>query len=87
MKRQSAGWSERHDGVPGKAVQVDHQVDPGLKALGFQPVESTSLSKFWFQMVNLHPYIQVEDFAPVDADNDGMLAYEARRRRRLTVFV
>ena len=22
----------------------------------FQPVESTSLSKFWFQIVNLHPY-------------------------------
>ena len=27
-----------------------------MKALGFQPVESTSLSKFWFQIVNLHPY-------------------------------
>ena len=27
-----------------------------MKALGCQPVESTSLSKFWFQIVNLHPY-------------------------------
>ena len=28
-----------------------------MKALGCQPVESTSLSKLWFQMiVNLHPY-------------------------------
>ena len=27
-----------------------------MKALGFQTVESTSLSKFWFQMFNLHPY-------------------------------
>ena len=26
-----------------------------MKALGCQPVESTSLSKFWFQIVNLHP--------------------------------
>ena len=31
----------------GKAVQVEHiRLTPGLKALGFQPVESTSLSKF-----------------------------------------
>ena len=28
-----------------------------LKALGFQPFESTSLSNLWFQIVNLHPYI------------------------------
>ena len=34
----------------GKAVQVDIKVDPGLKALVFQPVESTSLSKLWFWM-------------------------------------
>ena len=32
--------------APGEAVQVEHiRVDPGLKALGCQPVESTSLSK------------------------------------------
>ena len=31
-------------------------LNPGLKAFGFQPVESTSLSKFWFSEVNLHPY-------------------------------
>ena len=30
-----------------------------MKALGFQPVESTSLSKFWFQIVKLHPYNEV----------------------------
>ena len=41
----------------GKAVQVEHiRLTLGLKALGFQPVESTYLSKFWFQIVNLHPY-------------------------------
>ena len=35
----------------GKAVQVDIRLtDPGLKALGFQPLESVSLSKLWFQM-------------------------------------
>ena len=28
-----------------------------MKALGCQPVESTFLSKFWFQIVNLQPYI------------------------------
>ena len=39
----------------GKAVQVDIIVDPGLKALGFQPVESTCLSKFWFQMSTCTP--------------------------------
>ena len=27
-----------------------HQVDPGLKALGCQLVDSTSLSKLWFQI-------------------------------------
>ena len=27
-----------------------------MKALGFQPVESASLSKLWFSSVNLHPY-------------------------------
>ena len=31
--------------------RLTHQVDPGLKALGFEPVESTSLSNFWFQML------------------------------------
>ena len=31
-----------------------------MKALGFQPVESTSLSKLWFQSVNLHPYTEAE---------------------------
>ena len=35
---------------------MSHQVDPGLKALGFQPVESTSLSKVLVSDVNLHPY-------------------------------
>ena len=51
--------------LQGKAVQVDNQVDPGLKALGFQLLElfeSTSLSKLWFQHVNLHPYIAVKNF-------------------------
>ena len=30
---------------------MTHQVDPGLKALDLQPVESTSLSNYRFQMV------------------------------------
>ena len=38
-------------------MQVEHiRLTLGLKALGFQPVESTSLSKLWFQIVDLHPY-------------------------------
>ena len=41
------------DDCTGKAVQVD----PGLKALGFQPVESTSPFKVLVSDdVNLHPY-------------------------------
>ena len=35
-----------------------------MKALGFQPVESTSLSKLWFQIVNLHPYNVVPKLVP-----------------------
>ena len=45
----------------GKAVQVDSHIrlTLGLKALGFQPVDSTSLSKFWFQSSTCTPYIEV----------------------------
>ena len=32
-----------------------------MKALGCQPVESTSLSEFWFSDVNLHPYAAARD--------------------------
>ena len=38
-----------------RRYRLTHQVDPGLKALGCQPVESTSLSKFWFQMSTCTP--------------------------------
>ena len=60
-----------------RAVQVDHQVDPVLKkALGFQLLESASLSSHWFSNINLHPrdvqpaligrhYITERDSAPV----------------------
>ena len=41
----------RRGGGRGKAVQVDIRFNPGLKALGCQPVESASLSEFWFEMV------------------------------------
>ena len=34
----------------GRAVQVDVRLTLGLKALGFQLLESTSLSKLWFQL-------------------------------------
>ena len=36
-------------------MQVDIRLTLGLKALGCQPVESTSLSKFWFQMSTCTP--------------------------------
>ena len=41
-----------------RRCRLTHQDDPGLKALGCQPVETTSLSKLWFQMCQpAHPYI------------------------------
>ena len=43
-----------------RRCRLTHQVDPGLKALGCQPVESTALSKILVSDVNLHPYIKVE---------------------------
>ena len=42
----------------GRAVQVEHiRLTLGLKALGFQHVESTSPFKLLLSDVNLHPYI------------------------------
>ena len=32
-----------------------------MKALGCQPLESTSLSKIWFQIFNLHLYNKVSE--------------------------
>ena len=46
-----------------------------MKALGCQTVESTSLSKFWFQIVNLHPYTK-ELFAQADTDRSGAVDQE-----------
>ena len=41
-------------------MQVEHiRLTPGFEStwlVNLQPVESTSLSKLWFQIVNLHPY-------------------------------
>ena len=37
---------------------MSHQVDPGLKALGFQPVESTSPFKVLVSDVNLRHYTE-----------------------------
>ena len=46
----------RHPGVLcGKAVQVDIRLTLELKALGCQPVESTYVSKLWFQMSTCTP--------------------------------
>ena len=40
-------------------MQVDHQLDPALKALGFQLLELLEkyipFPKLWFSDVNLHP--------------------------------
>ena len=38
-----------------RRCRLTHQVDPGLKALYCQPVESTSLSKLWFQICQPAP--------------------------------
>ena len=32
-----------------------HQLDPGLKALGYNQLKGTSLSKLWFQMTTCTP--------------------------------
>ena len=54
-------------------MQVEHiRLTLGLKALGFQPFESTSLSKFVVSDVfNLHPYTadEVEELAEVQGVN------------------
>ena len=44
----------------GKAVQVDIRLTLGLKALGCQPVESTSPFKVLVSTANLHPYNMVD---------------------------
>ena len=48
-------WSGSSSKPLVRRCRLTHQVDPGLKALWFQPVESTSLSKLWFQMSTCTP--------------------------------
>ena len=58
-QHRAALWLGRpqHSRRRGKAAQVEHiRLTPGLKVTWVQRVESTSLSMFWLQIVNLHPY-------------------------------
>ena len=58
-----------------RAVQVDIKLTLGLKALGCQPVESTSPFKVLaFRWVNLHPYSAEEALAKAEAKSKFALA-------------
>ena len=45
-----------------------------MKALGFQPVDSTSLSRFWFSIVNLHPYTKTSSDTTAPLPDDVVFA-------------
>ena len=64
----AASWpAESNEGAqPAVVVQVDILLDPVLKALVFQVLESTTVSSRWFQISTLHPLHPVHQESLVD---------------------
>ena len=59
-----------------------------MKALGFQQVESTSLSKFSFQIVNLDPYTAAEVAPPPEPEPEPPAwAADASDAAKAAVFI